>query len=126
MARPTKYHDGLADKADEYLAEKEKCIISSSGRTIHGLPMLNEFAAYIDVNVDTLQEWDKRHPKFSVALEKIRLAQQKKLVEYGLSKEFDSSLVKLLLSHNHKIRETTEQQNVQMTYAQWCEQQGIK
>lgn len=126
MARPTKYNKTYAERVSDYLAEKEKGKLLASGKTIHGLPSIANYCAYVNIHVDTANEWEKRHPEFSEALDKIRERQHEKLIEYGLSKEFDSGLTKLILSKNHGYVEQTENRNVGMTYAEWCEQQKIK
>lgn len=124
--RPTKYCDTLPAMVDDYLAEKETPTITPNGKTIYGLPMISGFCQYIGIHVDTANEWEKKYPKFSEALDKIRHKQHEKLVEYGLSKEFESGIAKLILARNHGYVDQTEQKNVTMSYAEWCEQQKLK
>ena len=72
------------------------------------LPTVEGFAAFIDVNKTTLYEWEKIHPEFSNALESIRAEQHKRLIDNGLSGDYNPTIAKLILSSNHGMAEKTE------------------
>ncbi len=117
--RPTKYKPDLIEKVDEYLktcVEEVEDYIKSDGakstsyqRIVHAnIPKRQGFASYIDVNVDTLNEWSKKYPDFSVALKKIDREQHNRLVEGGLSGTYSPVITKLMLSNNHGYREKSD------------------
>jgi len=117
--RPTKYTDEMPQKVDEYIescgdfeSEFHKTRGQSSDtyeRTIDvKLPKVEGFAIHIGVHTDTLYEWAKVHPKFSVALESIKLVQKNMLQDGGISGKYNSTIAKLILSSNHGMNEKTE------------------
>lgn len=117
--RPTKYSPELNARVDEYLAlcvDEESTFHKTQGeksdtydRLLHvKLPTIEGFAQYIDVNKTTLYEWDKKYPEFSNSLEKIKTEQYNRLVNKGLSGDYNSTIAKLILSSNHGMSEKTE------------------
>lgn len=119
MARPTEYKEEYCDKVDEYLElnqDSEMEVVKYQGEKSTGyeqklkvkLPTLKGFALFIDVNESTLYEWDKRYPLFSKSLDKIRTEQHDRLINSGLSGEYNSTIAKLILSSNHGMRERND------------------
>lgn len=99
VGRPTKYRKEYVEEVDKYLM--------TTGREQTSLPMIEGFALYLGVNKTTLYEWEKKHSRFSNALDKIRTIQKKQLVDDGIygGKEVNSTIVKLLLQNNHGMKE---------------------
>jgi len=99
--RPTKYK--VEYNTTEYLqgyfdhCEEEKELVSLCG-----------LAVYIGVCEDTLQEWKKIHPEFSVSLNKIKQVSKNMLCNKGLNGTYNSTIAKLILSANHGLRERTD------------------
>jgi len=56
----------------------------------------------------TLYEWRDKHKDFSHSLEKIVTEQHKRLLDKGLSGEYNSTIAKLILSSNHGMSEKSE------------------
>ena len=127
MARPIEYKEEYITKVDEYLklnqdeevrsvksAKVSKNSDESTGWQNVGvklkvkLPTIEGFAVFIDVNKTSLYEWEKKFPEFSNALEKIRTEQHKRLVNMGLSGDYNSTIAKLVLSANHGMRERAD------------------
>ena len=117
---PTKYKIEFIEKVDEYLKECEDNITdykkssSSTGESYQrivevNLPTLEGFSSFIDVSVDSLDRWGKKYPKFCGALRKIRAEQKKRLLDKGLSGDYNPVIAKLILSANHGMNEKTEQ-----------------
>lgn len=117
--RPSEYKEEYIDKADEYLAicqDEDKKVIKQSSEKyemydnklkVH-LPTIEGFALFLNVNKTSLYEWEKIHPDFSNALSKIRTEQQKRLIDNGLSGDYNSTIAKLILSANHGMREKSD------------------
>ena len=98
--RPTKYDPAMVDEVDKYLETLNT----------NELPMMAGLALYLNVNKDTLVEWGKVYPEFSVALKKLMTKQELQLVNDGIygGKEVNPTIVKLLLQNNHGMRERTD------------------
>jgi len=108
--RPNEYKDEYVVKAAEYLlANKDTEEVISTGLKLRvKLPTIEGFAVFIDVNKTSLYEWEKQHPLFSNALDKIRIEQKRRLLNKGLSGDYNSTIAKLILSSNHGMRERSE------------------
>ncbi len=117
--RPTDYDPKFIKEVDKYLKERQDDIdeyhktrgirSDSYDRLVRvKLPTIEGFALRIGVNKTTLYEWEKREPEFSNALEKIRTEQLSRLVDGGLSGDYNPAIAKLILSSNHGMRERTD------------------
>lgn len=114
--RPTKYEPRFIESADEYLAlnqDEEYDWTKADGKVqtvyekkikVH-LPTVEGFALFLNVDKTTLYEWASKYPEFSHALRKIVEEQHKRLIDKGLSGEYNSTIAKLVLSANHNMRE---------------------
>jgi len=127
MARPSEFKEEYITKVDEYLSQNQdeevkivksakvsKTSDESSGWQNVGiklkvkLPTIEGFAMFIGVNKTSLYEWEKKHYKFSNALDKIRTEQLQRLINMGLSGDYNSTIAKLMLSSNHNMREKSD------------------
>ncbi len=124
--RPSKRDDSFIEKAYEYI---DQCIdepfkLVKSESTSNSwestswenklrvkLPSIEWFGLYIGVVVSTLLIRAKENESFSKALEDIKQAQREKLIANGASGIYNPTITKLLLSHNHGIKETTVQEH---------------
>lgn len=110
VGRPTKYNPKFINSVNEYLEENQDSYIEETtraGLTVK-LPTIEGFAAFIGVNKTSLYEWEAKNPMFSNALDKIRQAQHQRLINKGLSGEYNSTIAKLVLSSNHNYAEKTK------------------
>jgi hypothetical protein len=114
MARPTDYTPELLEKANQYLlsCEDEEIERGSDERPTYKirvkLPTIEGLARFIDVHRDTLYEWAKIHPEFSDILESIKAEQANKLINNGLSGDYNPTIAKLLLT-KHGYSDKIEQ-----------------
>lgn len=119
MGRPSEYKEEYNQKVDEYLVlcqDEENEFHKTRGDKSNSyervtkvkLPTLEGFALFIGVNKTSLYAWDKIHPNFSNSLDKIRIEQQRRLIDKGLSGEYNPVIAKLVLSANHGLRERTD------------------
>lgn len=104
--RPTEYKEEYISKVDEYLELHQDTDLLTKVKV--RLPTIEGFARFIDVNKTSLYEWEKIHDEFSNALDKIRIEQQERLINSGLSGDYNSTIAKLILSSNHGMREKTD------------------
>lgn len=114
---PTLYDDKYIVSVEEYLKScrdvitKELVGLSKKGTELYkdklivNLPTIEGFAVYIGVHKDTIYEWRKTHKEFSDSLGKILAEQQKRLLNNGLSGDYNSTIAKLVLSSNHGMSE---------------------
>lgn len=108
VGRPSEYKEEYIEKVDDYLAERIDYYDTETEKFKVQIPTLEGFALYIGVNKTSLYEWEKKHPLFSNALEKIRTEQQQRLLDNGLSGAYNPTIAKLVLSANHGMREKTD------------------
>ena len=115
------YKEEYCDKVDEYLkdqVDKEVKIVKQeneekgykmyAGKLKVQLPTLEGFARFIDVSHKTLLKWERNNIPFGKALSKIRTEQKGRLINMGLSGDYNSTIAKLILSANHGMREGTD------------------
>ena len=103
--RPTDYSEEMIVKAKEYL---DSCKDSFGLQVTVNLPTNYGLARYLNVNRDTLNEWGKKYPAFSVALRNIEEEQAQRLLNNGLAGTYNSTIAKLILSSNHGMKERTD------------------
>lgn len=104
--RPTDYSLEILNKAQKYLKQCKDEVIENKLRV--DLPSIEGLAIYLKVHRDTLYEWAKIHPGISDTLEEIKAEQAKRLLNKGLSGEYNSTIAKLILSSNHGMKEKTD------------------
>jgi len=114
--RPTKYKEEYIEEIRVYLKECTDILddyhktrgekSDSYERVIKvNLPMVEGFALRLGVNKTTIYEWAKNHKRFSNALGQIKIEQKKRLIEMGLSGDYNPTIAKLVLSANHGMVE---------------------
>lgn len=117
--RPTEYKAEYIQKADEYLElnqDEDIQQLKQSGKISDAwdykkkvrLPTIEGFAMFIGVSKKSLYEWEKKDREFSHALDKIRTEQHNRLLNNGLSGDYNSTIAKLILSSNHGYKEKTD------------------
>lgn len=119
--RPTKYDNKYINMVDDYLAEcvDEQVQIVKQSNAEKGyemyenklkvkLPTIVGFSLYSGVPERTLYDWRDAHEEFSQSLEKIVKTQQERLLNSGLSGEYNSTIAKLILASNHGMSDKQE------------------
>lgn len=107
VGRPTKYKEEYCDLVDDYLKERIDEEVSVNKVKVK-LPTIEGYARYIDTPLSTLYDWKNEHEEFSESLEKIILEQKQRLLDMGLSGDYNSTIAKLILSSNHGMTERTD------------------
>jgi hypothetical protein len=100
--QPTKYKEEYA--TTEFIAkfveycEKRKDIVSLCG-----------LAVYLEVCEETIQEWKRKRPEFSVAVKRIKQISKNQLLNGSLRGEYSAKVACMALSANHGMNETQNQ-----------------
>ena len=89
--RPSKYNPALISKARQYLDNYEQ--------TGDEVPTLAGLAQEIDLSRETVHKWsnDRSKKEFSDIVRSIAYAQERKLINAGLTGKYNSVITKLLL-----------------------------
>lgn len=117
--RPKEFKEEYIAKVDEYLEQCEDTEdefhrtrgekSDSYDRIIKAkLPTIEGFARFIDVSIASIYNWRDEFPEFLEALEKIMVEQRERLINKGVSGEYNSTIAKLILSANHGMRDSTD------------------
>lgn len=69
------------------------------------LPTIEGFSIFVDIPTSTLYDWRDRYSVFSEALDEIKKEQKKRLLNKGLSGDYNPLITKLILSANHDMKE---------------------
>lgn len=111
--RPTKYHDGMIQLAEEYL--------KTCGRDQTKLPTIEGLALYLGVDDERIGEWANAidesgnliHPEFHATVKKVKATQKNQLMDDGLygGREVNSTMAIFLLKVNHGMVETVRQEH---------------
>lgn len=120
-SRDTRYKEKYIAEVDRYLQinrdrtvkvvktlSEEKGYKTYDNKLKVKLPTVEGFATYLGVTKKTLWNWQKENPEFDEAVDKIMVEQKQRLVNMGLSGEYNSTIAKLMLSHNHGMVERTD------------------
>lgn len=106
--RPTDYELSIIDRVYEYLEQsKDTSEILGDKRLIvvnHvNLPSIEGLALYLEINKDTIYEWEKIHKEFSDVIMRVRNEQAKRLINCGLAGSYNPQIAKVLLTKHGYI-----------------------
>lgn len=111
--RPPEYSEDYLKKAEEYLlsCEDEEIEKGTEDRPVYSLkvkiPTKGGLAKYLGVARDTLYDWSSKYPEFSDIMESLSAEQEDKLINNGLSGDYNPTIAKVLLT-KHGYREGTD------------------
>lgn len=109
MARPTKYNKEMLKKAEEYLVSCVDTYNPATKKVEVNFPTGEGLALHLEVSRSTLYEWSDKHDEFSDILEAINQQQVKRLIEKGLSGDYNSTIAKLVLAkHGYSEKQEIE------------------
>lgn len=115
MARPTMYNEEILKSAEEYLlsCEDEEVEKGTDEKPIYSikvkLPTKGGLARYLGVSRDTLYDWSSKYPEFSDIMEELSAEQEDKLINNGLSGDYNPTIAKVLLTkHGYSDKQETD------------------
>lgn len=97
--RPSKYDAGYLEMVYEYLDGYEEM-----GDV---LPQVNGVIRYLEVSKNTTQLWEKAHPEFKDAMDRVREEQERCLINKGLTGTFKPQITQIMMA-NHGYTSKTE------------------
>jgi len=106
--RPTKYNSDVFIRIENYL--------KTCGRENTSLPTVEGLADYLDVTSETIRQWAKEYPEFSLTIKKLADKQKKQLMDDGMygGKEVNAAMAIFLLKVNHGMKDDGTTVNVQV------------
>ena len=118
---PSKYSEEIIQKTQEYIdsCEDEEIqqvkISSEKGYENYiykvkvNLPTVEGLAGYLKVNRDTIYDWCKEYKEFSDIIEELKAKQAERLINNGLSGDYNSTIAKVLLTkHGYVDKNETD------------------
>lgn len=114
--RPTDYTDDMPQKVLDWLEglqDGNEELLDDEGKLIRirikvNLPGVSALASFLGVARSTLYLWAEDHEEFSDTLDRIKDEQEQRLIDHGLSGEYNSTIAKLMLSSNHGHKERSD------------------
>ena len=119
MARPTDYNEKILEKTKKYVKDTEDDEIQQTigmsakgtelfkNKIIVNIPTIEGLAYALQINKDTIYEWEKIHPEFSDVIDDLRAKQANALINKGLSGDYNPTIAKVLLT-KHGYRDSQE------------------
>lgn len=116
--RPIEYNESYVERAKQYI---EECIdeieeyhktrgekSDTFDRIVRvRLPTIEGLAVYLKISRDTLYRWEKEYERFSYIIDELRAIQADRLLNNGLSGDYNPTIAKVLLT-KHGYTDKTE------------------
>lgn len=119
--RPTDFNGDIITRSKEYIDSCEDELIDRiSGQSDSftkyeqklkvNLPTIEGLARYLKIHRDTVYQWEKDHQEFSDILEELRSKQAERLLNNGLSGDYNPTIAKVLLTkHGYTDKQEIDQ-----------------
>lgn len=109
MARPSEYNENYPSQVRAYIeqckdVEEQKIITDGDKSTSYKykykvkLPTIEGLALFLKIATSTVYEWEKIHPAFSEVISELRQEQADRLINMGLSGDYNPVITKVLLT----------------------------
>ena len=128
--RPTKYSESYVNKVKDYVDScNDELVTVISGESEKfkafkekvrvNLPTIEGLAIYLKLHKDTIYEWEKKYKPFSDVINILRAKQVERLINNGLSGDYNPIIAKVLLSkqgYSEKTESTVYTTDVDFTF----------
>jgi len=117
--RPTKYSEEILVKAQEYLdscedidrqivkqTNSEKGYEMYENKLVVKLPSIEGLARFLNISRSTIYKWAEEKKEFSDILEDLLVKQAERLLNNGLSGDYNSTIAKLILTKHGYVEKT--------------------
>ena len=130
IGRPTKYSESYVKKVKDYVDScNDELVTVISGESEKfkafkekvrvNLPTIEGLAIYLKLHKDTIYEWEKKYKPFSDVINILRAKQVERLINNGLSGDYNPIIAKVLLSkqgYSEKTESTVYTTDVDFTF----------
>lgn len=119
--RPTLYNDQILSDTKAYIescedeivqivtGESEKGFTTFKEKTRVKLPTIEGLAYRLKISKETIYQWEQQHPEFSDVINDLRAKQAERLVNNGLSGDYNAYIAKALLAkHGYADRQEVD------------------
>jgi hypothetical protein len=109
MARPIEYNEEIITKTKTYIdscedevtqvvsGESDKFTTFKEKIRVK-LPSIEGLAYYLKIHKDTIYDWEEKYPQFSDVINDLRAKQADRLINNGLSGDYNAYIAKALLA----------------------------
>lgn len=116
--RPVEYRETIIERVKEYLAlceDTEEQVITGQSEKFTTfknklrvkLPSIEGLALFLEIHKDTIYDWEAKYPRFSDVINVLRVKQAERLLNNGLSGDYNPIIAKVLLT-KHGYSDRTE------------------
>ena len=128
LGRPTIYNQDIVNNAKAYLESCEDEVIqivtgeSEKGFTAYKekvrvkLPSIEGLAYYLKIHKDTIYAWEREHEDFSDVINILRMKQAERLINNGLSGDYNAYIAKALLAKHGYIDSSEIKHKVERSF----------
>jgi F0F1-type ATP synthase gamma subunit len=120
MARPIEYNKSILKKVKNYInscEDTDKQIVKQENaekgyqmyenKLVVKIPTIEGLALYLHISRDTIYDWETKYKEFSDIIGELRAKQADRLMNNGLSGDYNSTIAKVLLT-KHGYRDSQE------------------
>jgi len=111
VGRPSKYNEGMLQKANSYLMECLMGEMKDEKRT-YKLPLIEELARLCEVDSETVMNWTQEDEQFFDTIKRIKELQKERIINKGFTAKNPTFSI-FMLKANHGMMETEKQVLVQ-------------
>ena len=123
MSRTSEFGEDILNKTREYI---DKCVdewytqVKTKGKdstTVDNklkvrLPSIEGLAFYLCIARVTVYDWEKRYPEFAALVDQIRNIQADRLINNGLSGDYNSTIAKVILTKHGYVDKTETEHTI--------------
>lgn len=110
LTKTREYIESRVDQFEQVVSQESESYTMYKERLKVQMPTIEGLAVYLKVHRDTIYQWEKDHPEFSDILEELRATQADRLLNNGLSGNYNPTIAKVLLTkHGYTDKQEIDQ-----------------